>query len=54
MKGSFTGSYLGPVLKDERAHGVIRPNRKHVEELERENLASLHDLAQNERVPVEA
>ena len=27
VKGSFTGSYLGPVLKDERAHGMIRPNR---------------------------
>ncbi len=53
-KGSYTGEYLGPVLVDERAHGVVRPNRKHMEELERENLASLTDLAQGERVPVEA
>jgi excinuclease ABC subunit A len=52
--GSFTGHYLGPVLKDERAHGVVRPDRAHVEELERENMASLHDLAQSERIPVEA
>ena len=52
--GSFTGRYLGPVLVDERAHGVVRPDRKHMEELERENLAGLHDLAQGERVPIEA
>ena len=53
-KGSFTGQYLGPVLADERAHGVVRPDRKHMEALERENLASLNDLAQGDRVAVEA
>jgi excinuclease ABC subunit A len=51
---SFTGQYLGPVLVDERAHGVVRPDRSHMEALERENLESLHDLAQSERVAVEA
>ncbi len=53
---SFTGQYLGPALADERAHGMVRPDRGHMEELERENLASLHDLASGERakVPVEA
>jgi hypothetical protein len=45
---------LRAVLADERAHGVVRPDRAHVEELERANLASLHDLAQSERVPIEA
>jgi excinuclease ABC subunit A len=54
VAASYTGSYLGPVLLDERAHGVVRPDRAHVEELERENLASLHDLAQSDRVAVEA
>ena len=53
-KGSFTGDYLRAVLADERAHGVVRPNRQHMEEMERENLASLNDLAQSDRVPVEA
>ena len=51
---SFTGQYLGPALTDERAHGLVRPDRSHMEELERENLASLRKLAQGERIPVEA
>ena len=51
---SFTGQYLGPVLADERAHGAVRPDRVHMEFLEKENLESLHDLAQSERVAVEA
>jgi len=54
IPASFTGQYLGPALTDERAHGLVRPDRGHMEELERENLASLRDLAQSERVPVEA
>ena len=54
IPGSFTGQYLGPVLVDERAHGVVRPDRGHMEALERENLESLHELAQGERVAVEA
>ncbi len=52
--GSYTGEYLGPVLVDERAHGIVRPDRAHMAELENENLAALHELAQGERVPVEA
>ena len=54
VPASFTGQYLGPVLTDERAHGVARPDRTHMEALERENLERLHDLAQSERVAVEA
>ena len=56
IPASFTGQYLGPALADERAHGLVRPDRGHMEALERENLASLHDLAQGERakIPVEA
>ena len=50
---SFTGQYLGPALADERAHGVVRADRGHMEALERENLERLHDLAQGERVKVE-
>ncbi len=53
--GSFTGQYLGPVLADARAHGLMHPDhRAHMEALERDNLASLHDLSASERVPVEA
>jgi hypothetical protein len=53
---SFTGQYLGPALADERAHGKVRPDRAHMDEMERENLAQLRDLAQSERakVPIEA
>ncbi len=55
VPASFTGQYLGPVLADARAHGLMHPDhRARMEALERDNLASLHDLAQNERVPVEA
>jgi len=51
---SFTGQYLGPVLADVRAHGLMQPgHRAHMEALERENLAALHELAQSERVAVE-
>jgi excinuclease ABC subunit A len=55
VPGSFTGQYLGPVLADARAHGLMHPDhRAHMEAMERDNLASLHELAQSERVPVEA
>ena len=51
---SYTGEYLAGVLADVRAHGeMAAEHRKHMEALERENLAALHDLAQNERVAVE-
>ncbi|MBC5810356.1 MAG: hypothetical protein GIW95_05840, partial [Candidatus Eremiobacteraeota bacterium] len=53
-EASFTGQYLKSVLADERAHGIIRADRLRMEDLERENLERLHDLAQSERVPVEA
>ncbi|HMD02192.1 MAG TPA: hypothetical protein VKG44_04420, partial [Candidatus Baltobacteraceae bacterium] len=51
---SFTGQYLAAVLKDARAHGLMRPDRSHMEAMENENLTRLHELAQNERVTVEA
>ena len=51
---SFTGVYLKDVLTDERAHGHHALDRKHMEELERQNIATLGDLAKSERVPVEA
>jgi excinuclease ABC subunit A len=54
VKTSYTGQYLGPDLKDERAHGMMRPDRAHMDELERENLASLRELGSGERIPVEA
>jgi excinuclease ABC subunit A len=55
VAGSFTGEYLGPVLKDARAHGLMHPDhRAHMEALERENLAALHELSHEERVAVEA
>jgi excinuclease ABC subunit A len=52
---SFTGAYLGRVLADARAHGVVFGDyHERMEALERENLAQLHDLAQSDRVAVEA
>ncbi len=54
VPGSYTGHYLGSVLKDERAHGVISPDRANMERLEIENLARLQELATRKRVAVEA
>ncbi len=51
---SYTGSYLVPVLRDERAVGHHRPDDAELERLERENLFALHDLAEGGRVAVEA
>jgi excinuclease ABC subunit A len=51
---SFTGAYLKAVLTDERAHGHIAASRVHMEALERENLAALHDLSASNRIAVEA
>jgi excinuclease ABC subunit A len=53
-KRSYTGQYLLPVLKDQRAVGHRRPDASSVEALERENLRVLDDLAKGERVAVEA
>ena len=51
---SFTGRYLRDVLNDARAHGHMAPDRRHMDELERENLAALQELAEGDRVAVEA
>jgi excinuclease ABC subunit A len=51
---SYTGRYLAPVLRDERAVGHHIPDAAELERLERENLAVLDDLAKGERVAVEA
>ena len=53
-EGSYTGAYLVPVLRDERAVGHHRPDDAELERLERENLFALHDLSESGRVPVEA
>jgi excinuclease ABC subunit A len=51
---SYTGAYLVPVLRDERAVGHHRPDDAELERLERENLFALHDLSETGRVAVEA
>jgi excinuclease ABC subunit A len=51
---SFTGSYLVPVLLDQRAVGHHVPNATELERLESENMRVLDDLAKGERVAVEA
>jgi excinuclease ABC subunit A len=54
VKGSYTGEYLGPVLRDPRLHLRHELDHAHLAEMERENLAALGDLAETERVAVEA
>jgi excinuclease ABC subunit A len=51
---SYTGSYLVPVLRDQRAVGHHRPDDAELERLERENLFALHELGESGRVAVEA
>jgi len=51
---SYTGAYLVPVLRDQRAVGHHRPDDAELERLERENLFALHELAESGRVAVEA
>ena len=51
---SYTGAYLVPVLRDERAVGHHRPDDAELERLERENLFALQDLGETGRVPIEA
>jgi len=51
---SFTGHYLGAVLADERAHGIVNADRARMERIETENLARLQELATGNRVPIEA
>jgi len=50
---SVTGLYLGAVLADERAHGLVNPDRARMERIETENLARLQELATGKRVAVE-
>jgi excinuclease ABC subunit A len=54
VPASFTGTYLRAALEDVRAHGVVRADHAHMEELEKQNLDHLHDLAQSDRVAIEA
>ena len=51
---SYTGAYLVPVLRDQRAVGHHRPDDAELERLERENLFALHDLSESGRVAIEA
>ena len=50
---SYTGQYLGPVLQDQRAVGHRHADAHSVDELERENLRVLDDLAKGGRIAVE-
>ncbi|HEY8313711.1 MAG TPA: excinuclease ABC subunit UvrA [Candidatus Baltobacteraceae bacterium] len=51
---SFTGAYLVPVLKDQRAVGHHLPDSRALDAMERDNMRALDDLAKGGRVPVEA
>ncbi|MGA2759622.1 MAG: hypothetical protein ABSF08_04765, partial [Candidatus Cybelea sp.] len=53
-ESSFTGAYLVPVLRDQRAVGHHRPDAAELDRIEQENLLVLRDLAETGRVPVEA
>ena len=53
-EASFTGKYLIPVLRDQRAVGHHQLDAAELERLEQENLFTLRDLAETGRVPVEA
>jgi excinuclease ABC subunit A len=53
-KASYTGQYLVPVLKDQRAVGHHLPDQHALEAMERENMRVLGDLAKGGRVAVEA
>ena len=52
-KKSFTGEYLVPVLRDERAVGRHHPDPAELERLESENLRAIADLAKSDRLAVE-
>ncbi len=51
---SYTGQYLVPVLRDERATGHHMLDAQKLERLEQENIRALDDLAKGERLAVEA
>jgi len=51
---SYTGQYLVPVLRDQRAVGHHLPDDAEMSRLEQQNLLVLDDLAKSDRVPIEA
>jgi excinuclease ABC subunit A len=51
---SFTGAFLAPVLRDQRAVGHNALNREELHRIEHENLSMLDELTQTDRVAVEA
>ncbi len=51
---SYTGHYLVPVLRDQRAVGHHLPDDAELSRLEQQNLLVLDDLAKSDRVAVEA
>ncbi len=53
-EASYTGAYLVPVLRDQRAVGHHVPDDAELARLEQENLLVLDDLARSGRVAVEA
>ena len=53
-KASYTGTYLVPVLKDQRAVGHHIPDAAALAAMESENMRVLDDLAKGGRVAVEA
>ncbi|HEY6325583.1 MAG TPA: excinuclease ABC subunit UvrA [Candidatus Cybelea sp.] len=53
-EASYTGAYLVPVLRDQRAVGHHVPDDAELARLEQENLLVLSDLARSGRVAVEA
>jgi hypothetical protein len=53
-EASYTGHYLVPVLRDQRAVGHHFPDDAEQSRLEQQNLLVLDDLAKSDRVAVEA
>jgi excinuclease ABC subunit A len=51
---SYTGHYLVPVLRDQRAVGHHLPDDAEQSRLEQQNLLVLDDLAKSDRIPIEA
>ncbi len=51
---SYTGAYLVPVLRDQRALGHHPLDQEELERLEQQNLLVLADLSESGRVAVEA
>jgi excinuclease ABC subunit A len=51
---SFTGAFLAPVLRDQRAVGHSTLDRDALHRIEHENMSMLDELTQTERVAVEA